>query len=161
MMGTVEFASACFYRYAVVDCAKLLSNLKGDQALAEQSLHAFLNAAVAALPTGRQNTFAAHNPPAFVLAVARRAGAPWSLAGAYEQPVWSPRGGLVGESIRRLDLYWGRLLRMYGPLEGTTAWGMLDESLELKYLQAPCSAVAEVIERAMQAVHWDGGEEES
>lgn len=30
MMGTVEFNSACFYRYAVVDWEKLVSNLQGD-----------------------------------------------------------------------------------------------------------------------------------
>ncbi len=35
MMGTVEFNSACFYRYAVVDWEKLIENLQGNNELAQ------------------------------------------------------------------------------------------------------------------------------
>jgi CRISPR system Cascade subunit CasC len=38
MMGTIEFNSACFYRYANVDAAQLTENLGGDTDLARQSL---------------------------------------------------------------------------------------------------------------------------
>lgn len=34
MMGTIEFNSACYYRYAVVDWEKLVTNLQGDADLA-------------------------------------------------------------------------------------------------------------------------------
>lgn len=61
MMGTVEFNSACFYRYAVVDWEKLVANLQGDTVLAGKGLCAFLEGFVVAEPTGKQNTFAAHN----------------------------------------------------------------------------------------------------
>ncbi|MCA9474014.1 MAG: type I-E CRISPR-associated protein Cas7/Cse4/CasC, partial [Nitrospira sp.] len=63
MMGTVEFNSACLYRYAVVDWEKLKENLQDDVALAEKGLKAFLEGFIVAEPTGKQNTFAAHNPP--------------------------------------------------------------------------------------------------
>ncbi len=87
MMGTVEFNSACFYRYAVVDWAKLGENLQGDGELAAQGLRAFLEGFVVAEPTGKQNTFAAHNPPEFVLATVRRNTAPRNLANAFETAV--------------------------------------------------------------------------
>jgi len=84
MMGTVEFNSACFYRYAVVDWEKLVANLQGDTALAEKGLRAFLEGFVVAEPTGKQNTFAAHNPPEFVAVSVRRNTAPRNLANAFE-----------------------------------------------------------------------------
>jgi CRISPR system Cascade subunit CasC len=114
MMGTVEFNSACFYRYANVDLSQLAANLGGDEDLARATLGAFLKASVLAVPTGKQNSMAAQNPPSFVLVVARDSGL-WSMANAYLQPV-RPNGAhdLVDESIERLDDYWGRLARMYG-----------------------------------------------
>lgn len=87
MMGTVEFNSACFYRYAVVDWEKLQGNLQGDADLAGKGLRAFLEGFVVAVPTGKQNTFAAHNPPEFVAISVRRNTAPRSLANAFETAV--------------------------------------------------------------------------
>ncbi|MHB8764968.1 MAG: type I-E CRISPR-associated protein Cas7/Cse4/CasC [Deferrisomatales bacterium] len=87
MMGTVEFNSACFYRYAVVDWEKLKSNLQGDEELPRKGLRAFLEGFVVATPTGKQNTFAAHNPPEFVAVSVRRDAAPRSLANAFETAI--------------------------------------------------------------------------
>lgn len=87
MMGTVEFNSACFYRYAVVDWEKLVGNLQNDRELATKGLRAFLEGFVAAEPAGKQNTFAAHNPPEFVAVSVRRNAAPRNLANAFEIPI--------------------------------------------------------------------------
>jgi len=87
MMGTIEFNSACFYRYAVVDWEKLISNLQGDAELAKKGLIAFLEGFVVAEPTGKQNTFAAHNPPEFVAMSIRHDTAPRNLANAFEMPI--------------------------------------------------------------------------
>lgn len=87
MMGTVEFNAACLYRYAVVDWEKLVTNLQGDRDLAAKGLRAFLEGFVVAEPTGKQNTFAAHNPPEFVAVSVRRNTAPRNLANAFETPV--------------------------------------------------------------------------
>lgn len=84
MMGTVDFNSACFYRYAVVDWEKLKANLQSDAELAEKGLKAFLEGFVVAEPTGKQNTFAAHNQPEFVAVSVRRNTAPSNLANAFE-----------------------------------------------------------------------------
>ena len=84
MMGTVEFNSACFYRYAVVDWEQLVKNLQGDQELAAKGLKAFLEGFIVAEPTGKQNTFAAHNPPEFVAISVRHNTFPRNLANAFE-----------------------------------------------------------------------------
>ena len=56
MIGTVEFNSSCFYRYANIDVGQLTCNLKGDQELTYRTIEAFLRASVAAIPTGKQNS---------------------------------------------------------------------------------------------------------
>lgn len=97
MMGTVEFNSACYYRYAVVDWAKLADNLQGDTELAAKGLRAFLQGFVVAEPSGKQNTFAAHNPPEFVAVTVCHDGAPRNLANAFETAVRARNG----ESLMR------------------------------------------------------------
>lgn len=87
MIGTVEFNSACFYRYAVVDWEKLVENLQNDRELAVKGLRAFLEGFVVAEPTGKQNTFAAHNPPEFVAVTVRHNAAPRNLANAFETSI--------------------------------------------------------------------------
>ncbi len=114
MMGTVEFNSACFYRYANVDLNQLATNLSGDAELARHALEAFIRASVSAIPTGKQNSMAAQNPPSFVLGVVRAHG-PWSLANAFLQPVRPAEGAdLVEQSVQALDRYWQQLADMYG-----------------------------------------------
>lgn len=117
MIGTIEFNSACFYRYAAVSVEQLVENLAGDDGLAADTLAGFLHAAIAAIPSGRQNGMAAANPPSFVMIVARSHGAGWSLANAFEHPVFvstSDRLGLVAKSVVAADSYWGKLADMYG-----------------------------------------------
>ena len=59
-----------------MDWEKLVANLQGDTALAEKGLRAFLEGFVVAEPTGKQNTFAAHNAPEFIAVSVRRNTAP-------------------------------------------------------------------------------------
>jgi CRISPR system Cascade subunit CasC len=138
MMGFTGFDSACFYRYARVDWVQLRKNLHGDAALARRTVEGFLRAAVAAVPSGKQNAFAAHNPPTLLLAVVRQDGMGWSLANAFERPV-RQRGndGLVAPSVAALDAYWGRLCQVYGTDTLTrTAALVLDPDLSpLEHLQ--------------------------
>ena len=114
MIGTVGFNSACFYRYSNVDLGQLVSNLQDDQELAQRGLKAFINASVNAIPSGKQNSMAAHNPPSFILVVVREAPL-WNLANSFLKPV-HPRGedDLAICSIRALDDYWGKLSKVYG-----------------------------------------------
>ncbi len=114
MLGTTEFNSSCFYRYSNVDLKQLTKNLGGDTALARAAVKAYLTAAVNAVPTGKQNSTAAQNPPSFVFAVVRKSGL-WSLANAFETPVRpDANGGLIEHSITKLDSYWAKLAKAYG-----------------------------------------------
>lgn len=112
MMGTVEFNSACLYRYANLDLGQLRDNLQ-DAELEEVTTEAFIRAFIEAVPSGKQHSTAPQQKPAFVLAVVREAGL-WSLANAFANPVPTNRGDLVEESIVRLDKHWGELAAMYG-----------------------------------------------
>lgn len=114
MLGSVEFNSSCFYRYANIDVDQLRENLQGDSDLANKTIEAFLRASVSAIPTGKQNSMAAQNPPSLVLVVTRDRGL-WSLANAFVQPVRPASGkSLVQNSMETLDRYWGKLLDVYG-----------------------------------------------
>jgi CRISPR system Cascade subunit CasC len=124
MMGTVEFNSACFYRYSNVDAGQLARNLGGDTVLARQSLEAFVRASVQAIPTGKQNSMAAHNMPSLVFAVVRHKGME-NLANAFARPVIPRRdgsGNLIEDSAGRLGEEWGKLRAMYGEGSLLGAW---------------------------------------
>lgn len=111
MIGTLEFNSSCYYRYANIDTAQLRRNLGGDRELTQKTVAAFLRASVNALPTGRQASMAAHNPPDLVLTVVRSSGQ-WSLANAFLSPVRPDGQGLMANSIDALQAYYGRLAKM-------------------------------------------------
>lgn len=115
MMGVSGFNSACFYRYACIDYDLLKANLNGDDALARKTVEGFLRASVHAIPTGKQNSSAAQNPPSFLMAVVRADGQCWSLANAFEKPVRAnAKFSLLQSSENALDNYWKKLVDFYG-----------------------------------------------
>jgi len=120
MMGTIPFNSACFYRYLVVDVGDLTKNLGNDEAAraqAKKTVEALIRAAVLAIPSGKQNSMAAHNPPSFVMVETRDGGAPRSLANAFVdpiRPVPGSQGDLVAQSILKLGKFFGALDGAYG-----------------------------------------------
>lgn len=118
MIGTIEFNSACYYRYSVVDLQQLIENL-GDPQLARRALESYANAVVEAIPTGKQNSFAAHNPPSTVLVTIRSGQAPRNLANAFEEPVYGKDRGFVAESVRRLGDYLQMVDGAYGKADSS------------------------------------------
>ncbi len=116
MMGDVEFYSATLYRYAVVDLDKLFENLQKDRQLARRGVLAFLEAFALTLPSGKQNTFAAHNPPLFV-AFRAGEGLPRNLATAFERPIRPREDRALSElSVEALLREWAKFDQVYGPL---------------------------------------------
>lgn len=127
MIGTVGFASSCFYRFACVDMDKLARNLGGDAAAAREGALAFAEAFVQARPSGKQNTFAAHSLPALVLAVVRQSGQPVSLVNAFEVPVRpTEKLGLTAGAVLKLGGHYAQLKRMYG-LNGAATCALLED----------------------------------
>jgi len=112
MIGFTNFNSSCFYRYACIDFDQLVTNLGGDKALAQRTVEGFLRSALDAIPTGKQNSFAAQNPTSLAVALVRKDGKSWNLANAFEEPVRRQReSGLIRPSIQALDEYWDGLTR--------------------------------------------------
>lgn len=111
MIGDVEFTSACYYKYFNIDLDGFVDNLVGAgdiqpeerqraRRLAEQVALAFLEAAVFTTPSGKQNTFAAHQLPDAILVEVRDRKVPVSFANAFVKPVVAGRGeDLVQRSI--------------------------------------------------------------
>jgi CRISPR system Cascade subunit CasC len=150
MIGTVEYNSACFYRYSNVDLGQLSANLKGDSALARRTLEAFLRASIDAVPSGKQNSTAAQNPPAFVMTVVRDSGL-WSLANAFLSPVRPGDGAdLMQKSVDQIDAQWNGLARMYGVKSiKDVSFASLD-ARELPSLGKPIATVDKLIARALE-----------
>lgn len=131
MMGTVEFNSACFYRYAAVDWDKLVSNLQNDIELANRGLRAFLEGFVVAEPTGKQNTFAAHNPPEFVAVSVRRNTAPRNFANAFETAIRVKKDeSLTRRSAEELAKKAKVLQSAFGGQEKTWVLNLTDAKLD-------------------------------
>lgn len=130
MMGTVEFNSACFYRYAVVDWEKLVKNLQDDVDMAKNGLRAFLEGFVVAEPTGKQNTFAAHNPPEFVAVSVRHNSAPRNLANAFETAIRVRKDeSLTRKSAEELVKKANSLQAVYGGEGKTFVLNLADASI--------------------------------
>ncbi len=113
MMGDVEFNSSCYYKYFSIDWDSLLQKV-GDPEVARAAVAAFIRAAALTTPTGKQNSFAAHNPPDFVMVECKPRKVPLSYANAFVDPI-TPRGksDLVSESIAKLAGYVGMVGKVY------------------------------------------------
>lgn len=124
MIGQVEFNSATFYRYAALDVNKLRANLQQDDELSLSAVAAFAEAMVRAIPSGKQNSFAAHNPPEFI-GVCLRHATPLNLANAFEKPV-APRAdkALSAQSVEALAAYEDKLASVYA--DAGDRWVYLD-----------------------------------
>ena len=151
MMGTVEFNSACFYRYAVVDWEKLVANLQGDTVLAGKGLCAFLEGFVVAEPTGKQNTFAAHNPPEFIAVSVRRNTAPRNLANAFETAVFTKKGeSLTRKSAEELAKKAKALQSAFGGDGETFVLNLVKADLDGYGTAVP--ALKEILDKTLSAV---------
>jgi CRISPR-associated protein Cas7/Cse4/CasC subtype I-E len=151
MIGTVEFNSACYYRYAAIDVGQLVQNLRGEHEVAQKTAEGFLTAFIHAIPTGKQNSFAAHNPPSLVFAVVRD-GSPVSLANAFVKPI-TPRNeeSLIEKSIQALDDYYGRLVGMYGDGGRKASAVCQMDDVNLDHLKDKVGSVKELIETIVAA----------
>ncbi len=115
MIGDVEFNSCCYYKYLNVHWEGLVKNLGGDVAIAQRGILALLKAAALAQPTGKQNSFAAHSLPDFVLVEVSERNLPVSYANAFLKPVRAfGEQTLVANSVSQLVDYVGRTSKVFG-----------------------------------------------
>lgn len=103
-IGTLEFNSACYYRYVGLNVSMLASASHlghMDEASRGEVIKAFLKSAIFAVPEARKNSMFGFAPPAFVLGL-RRQGHPLSLINAFEEPVPASSSGFLKPSVKRL-----------------------------------------------------------
>ena len=151
MMGMVDFNSSCYYRYSVADTVQLTENLGKDAELARRTMEAFLRASIESLPSGKQNTFAAHTRPTFALFIVRE-GQPLSLVNAFEKPVEATsKLGLTGASIKALDEHYGRLSDIYGEGGEISRLFICAEDISLERLGKPAANLEECLNRTLTA----------
>lgn len=151
-LGTVEFNSACFYRYMNVDTDLLKDNLQGDEELTRATVEAFIRAAVEAIPTGKQNSFATHEKPSFVLAVVRAGGGMCSLANAFVKSARANENrDLISDSVEKFENHWKKLAEGYGDDSKKFAFNISNH--ELDYLKdAQETRIGDLIEKSVNAV---------
>lgn len=113
-MGEVGFNSSCYYRYACLDTKQLVDNLGVHAEEAPRVARAFVESFIKAVPSGHQNSFAAHTLPALVILTVR-SGQPFSLVDAFEQAV-RPKAGksILENAVERLGGHWSEIETMYG-----------------------------------------------
>lgn len=113
-IGTIEYSSACYYRYIGVNLDLLRQSKLFDQAQIKVVLENFIRAAILANPAARKNSMFGQTLPSYVLAL-KRTGQPLSLANAFESPVEAKRGsGFVEPSIEALKKEWADLKAAFG-----------------------------------------------
>ncbi|MCP5528485.1 MAG: type I-E CRISPR-associated protein Cas7/Cse4/CasC [Verrucomicrobiales bacterium] len=109
MIGTLEFTSALYYRYAAVNLDLLadaahLGGLTREQR--QRVMDTFIRATLTAVPGARKNSMNAHTLPSYVLGLGKDQGQPVQLINAFEQPLstWETRnqGGWEKTAIERL-----------------------------------------------------------
>lgn len=143
MIGDVEFNSAPFYKYFSLDWDDLLKNVAGDHKVARDTVAAVLRAAALSNPSGKQNGFAAHNPPDAILVETKREKAAVSYANAFVKPIQPTHDiDVVQASKAALVSYAARLRKAYSlnpsaalwlditgdtPADGTTKVDSLDD----------------------------------
>jgi len=115
MIGTLEFNSAVYYRYAAVNLDLLfdadhLGKLTTEER--KQVLAAFIKATVMAVPGARKNSMNASVPPSYVLGLYKEAGQPVQLINAFEAAVKG--SGLIEVSRKRLEEHHASLKTTWG-----------------------------------------------
>lgn len=116
MIGTLEFASAVYYRYAALNLDLLsdeahLARLSAEER--RQVVDAFIRATLMAVPGARKNSMNANTLPGYVLGTFKSRGQPVQLVNAFESPV-RPKGGLVDASIEAMKAHHAKLKETWG-----------------------------------------------
>lgn len=131
MIGTLEFSSALYYRYAAVNL-ELLTDEDHLQRLSaaerKEVVDAFVRATLLAVPGARKNSMNAHTLPGCVLGIFKSAGQPLQLINAFEEPV-RPRAGLLNESRDAMTKHYEQLKTTWGIRTDLEVW-MPDTNLD-------------------------------
>jgi CRISPR system Cascade subunit CasC len=114
-IGETSFNSATYYKYINIHWEGLIANLQNDIKIASDTVRALIETAMFAIPSGKQNSFAAHNLPDLALIEVRDRNVPLSYANAFVQPVRATaQSSLVARSAEALQDYATMINGLYG-----------------------------------------------
>ncbi len=125
MIGTLEFTSATYYRYAAVNLDLLFSESHLAKLSVEEKkavLAAFVQATLTAVPGARKTSMNAATLPFEVLGIFKSKGQPIQLINAFESPVQANGKGLAATSLNALKSELAKL---------KTTWGIVQEEFWL------------------------------
>lgn len=142
MVGVKEFTSGPMYRYATVDVDALHDGLGGDTALTADAVAEFIDSFIRTIPSGSQNSYAAHSMPTTVLVEIADNGAGVSFAAAFETPV-----DTADAASKRMVDYASKVYAAYGNAPATAVLVTLSDGLE-----APEWADAGSVDNAVEGV---------
>ncbi|MEJ2045695.1 MAG: type I-E CRISPR-associated protein Cas7/Cse4/CasC [Reinekea sp.] len=127
-LGTQEFSSGVFYRYASLNLKQLQENLGGADRQTALEIAAHLGHMLATeVPGAKQHSFAAFNPADLVMV--SFSDIPVSLANAFEAPVKADyQGGYLTNSVKELNDYWTKVANGYGIAASTAQFQLTDET---------------------------------
>jgi CRISPR system Cascade subunit CasC len=116
MIGTLEFSSAVYYRYAALNLDLLADEghlAKLTAAERSEVVDAFIRSTLMAVPGARKNSMNAHTLPGYVLGTYKSKGQPVQLVNAFEAPV-RPKFGLLEASVEALKVEHAKLKETWG-----------------------------------------------
>ena len=113
-IGSIEFNSACYYRYVglnvdMLNDAEHLGHFSDEEFATV--IQAFCKASILAVPPARKNSQFGHNPPSYILGL-NREGQPISLVNAFENPIRSTNGYMEA-SRKALKEHWDAIKKTY------------------------------------------------
>jgi len=118
MIGTLEFNAATYYRYCALNVDLLASDthLGGlDSDARKAVVETFLRSVILSVPSARRYSMNADTRPAFVLGTYREKGTPFQLVNAFEEPVFTNKGGgLIAPAIEKLKAHNERQKDVWG-----------------------------------------------
>ena len=110
-IGTTEFSSGVFYRYASINVDLLAKNVKATVEEVAPVVNKLIECFARVVPNAKQKVFAAHNAAEFIMAT--KSDQPLSLANAFRTPVKNT-DNVMELSIGKLVAHYEKLIKAYG-----------------------------------------------
>lgn len=128
-LGETGFGSALFYTYICIDKDLLVANLNGNEALANQTIRAFTEAALKVSPTGKQNSFASRAYASWALAE-KGSDQPRSLAAAFYEPINGTNQ--LDVAVQRITVLRENMNKVYGQQTAFTDFDVMKKQGSMK-----------------------------
>ena len=154
MMGDIEFNSSCYYLYSNIDLDQLKENLMiGDvneteiDELIKKSIPEVIKSFANVSPTGKQNSFAAHNPPSLIYIELKEKKIPINYANAFIKPAYSSsKKDLIEKSVDDFKEYVETFRNKFDDVEIKNSFLFSTEDINIDGAEQ-CGKMSELVEK--------------